>query len=735
MTATPAPLDHSAKSHSSSVVRTPTIIQIEAIECGAAALAIVLAFHGKFVPLEETRIACGISRDGSKAVNIVKAARHYGLTAKGYRRLSSTVLEGPFPSIVLWSNNHFLVVEGRQGSRIRINDPALGRRSVSRDEFDAGYSGIVLTFEKADGFEAGGSPPKLMRRLVGQLAEFRVELAFVLLVGALLAVPTFIAPSLTAVFVNAVLINQLDGWLGPLIGLMAIAAIIQFGLAWAKEITLLRLEIGMALKRSSDFVWRILRLPSAFFSMRYLGDIARQITSVEQVSHLVTSVLGAAAINVLTAAFIYALMMMLDPILASIALLGALVNVLVLRLVHRARLDTSIRLQTDLGKLYGTSVVGLRTIETLKATGGEDDFFSKWAGYHARMLQSEQRLARLEQTSSVVPPFVVLLTTAAILAIGSDRVMEGALSIGALLAFQALLAFVATPVQQLAVAAGRSQEVAANLARINDVQAYPLDWRHGQPEAAATSVDMPAQPERGLELNAVTFGYAALDPPLLEGLTLSVPPGAWMAIVGPSGSGKSTIGKLISGLYQPWHGSVSLDGRSLSTIDRRQLSQLVGLVDQDIALFEGTIRDNISLWDRTVSDEDILDALDDAGMADFFSSLTAGLDTLVDEGGRNFSGGQRQRIEIARALVRAPSLLVLDEATSALDPPTELAIMQALRRRGMTCVVIAHRLSTIRDCDEIVVLDKGKILERGSHRDLMQLGGVYSGLVSESDGT
>lgn len=712
-------------------VRTPTIIQIEAIECGAIALSMVLAHHGKFVPLEETRVTCGVSRDGSKAVNIVKAARHYGLNAKGYRRPSATVLEGPFPSIVLWNRNHFLVVEGWQGNRIRINDPALGRRSVSRAEFDAAYSGIVLTFDQTDAFEPGGTPPKLVRRLVGQVWDFRVALGFVLLVGALLAIPTFTVPSLTAIFVNAVLVDQLEGWLEALIGLMVIAILIQFGLAWVKEATLLKLETSMALRRSADFVWRVLRLPSTFFGMRYLGDIARQITSVEQVAHLVTTVLGAAIVNVFTAALIYLLMMMLDPVLATISLVGAMINVLVLRLVHRARLDTSIRLQTDLGKLFGTSVIGLRTIETLKATGTEDDFFSKWAGYHARMLKSEQSLARLDQTTSVVPPFIVLLTTAAVLAAGSSRVMDGVLTVGALLAFQALLSFVVTPVQQLVIAAGRSQEVAANLARLDDARNYPIDWRHDPPTSAAEET---AQPGLGLELSAVSFGYAPLDPPLLDGLSVSVRAGAWLALVGRSGSGKSTIGKLMSGLYQPWHGDVCLDGRPLGSIDRRRLAKLVAVVDQNVALFEGTIRDNISLWNESIPDKDILIALQDAGLADFLASLPKGLDTAVDESGRNFSGGQRQRLEIARGLVRSPSLLILDEATSALDPPTEFSIMQALRRRGMTCVIVAHRLSTIRDCDEIVVLDHGQAVERGRHDDLMKLGGVYADLIKDGSG-
>ena len=529
-------------------------------------------------------------------------------------------------------------------------------------------------------------------------------------------------------FGNNVLTQGLGGWLEALILLMTGAIAIQFCLGWIKESGLLRLETQMALRRSADFVWTVFRLPASFFAMRYLGDVASRITSVERVANLVTREFGGAAINIFTALVIYLFMSILDPVLAAISFAGAAVNLVMLVVLSRARMDTSIRLQTDMGKLFATSVIGLRSIESLKASGTEDDFFSKWAGYHACMLQSEQRLSRLNQTSAAVPPMIVLVTMALVLAIGTVRVMDGVLTIGTLLAYQILLSFVVTPVHQLVITAERSQEVAADLARLDDVRNYPVDWRH-QPidgitnETASTGV--------GLVLDAVSFGYSAFDPPVIEDLSVTVQPGAWLAIVGASGSGKSTVGRLISGLFTPASGHIRLDGRELTSVDRKRLAMLLTLVDQDIALFAGTLRENISLWDDTISDQEIFEALRDADLAGFVDSLPDGLDTVITEGGRNLSGGQRQRLEIARGLVNSPALVVLDEATSALDPLTEAAIMRALRRRGLTCVVIAHRLSTVRKCDEIIVLDQGKVVERGRHERLVQAGGTYAALLAD----
>ena len=713
--------------HPTRRVHTPTILQMEAVECGAVALAIMLGYHGRFVPLDILRTECGISRDGSKASNIVKVSKRYGLNATGFRRSADQVLAGPFPTIVFWRFNHFLVVEGVRGDRVFLNDPATGPRVVARSSFEEDFSGIVLQFEKTEAFEPGGPRPKLFERLADRAKNYRRPLMFILLLSVLIALPSFIVPGFTAIFVNDVLIDGYMNWLPALVVGVAGAIVILLLLSWLKEMTVLRLQTGMSLDRSAAFVWHVLRLPASFFEQRYLGDIANRVTTVQQVAQLLTTQLGMAAVGGVTALVLLILTALIDPILSIVAVVGILTNGIVIWQLNRVRTDAAIRLRTDQGKLFATSIIGIKTIETLKSMGAENDFFGKWAGHHAKVVNSQQRLARLAQASIVIPPLTAIMTLAVALAVGGLRVIDGALTIGALIAFQSLFMLITAPVQELVETAGQGQEAAADLARLDDVFDTPLDWRHQPVEEPCDAPDETP----GLQLRDITFGYAPLEAPLIDGFAVDLVPGGWLALVGMSGSGKSTVSKLVSGLYKPWRGDVLIDGRPLSTHDRRELAQLLAVVQQDIALFEGTIAENISLWDRTIPLDVIVEAVRDAQLDDVVAAMPGGIDGVIEEGGRNLSGGERQRIEIARALAHAPSMLILDEATSALDPVTEAEIMRAVRRRGMTCLVIAHRLSTIRDCDEIVVLDKGKVVERGRHDDLMAAAGPYARLIAD----
>lgn len=712
-------------------VRTPTVLQMEAVECGAAALAIVLGYHGRFVPLEELREACGISRDGSKAGSIVKVAKQYGLGARGFRYGAEQALSGPFPAIAFWNFNHFLVIEGTAKGKVFLNDPALGPRSVPMDEFVESYSGVLLTFTKEEGFTPGGRPPGILSQLVRLGRPYLSQVGFIAMVGALLALPGFVLPGFNAVFVDQILVGRRTEWLGPLVLFMLGGAVLVAGLTWLKDIHLLRLRMQLSLRRSADFFWHVLRLPAAFFGQRYLGDIANRVGCVESIAVLLARDIGGSFADGFTALLVLVLMSLLSLPLAALALLAALLNVFALRWLERARSDAAARVQCDSSTLFATSVIGLRTIETIKATGSENDYFAKWAGHHARSVTSEQKMARLEQISSIAPVLLSGVTNAVVLGLGGLEVMNGTLSLGALIAFQALFVAIGGPVQSMVAAASQSQEASAYLARLDDIFRYPLDWRHHpatSPLPVAPAVDGASG---GLRLVDVSFGYNPLEPPLIEGFNLDVPPGGWVALVGGSGSGKSTIAKMVSGLYRPRQGEIYLDGRPIASLDRRHLASMVAMVDQEIVLFRSSLRDNICLWDPSIPFEQLVAAARDAQLLDTIEAMPGYFDARIEESGRNLSGGQRQRLEIARALVMQPSLLILDEATSALDPITEQSVMEALRRRGMTCIVVAHRLSTIRDADEIIVLERGRIVERGSHDALLAAGGAYARLISE----
>ena len=707
-------------------VRTPTLLQMEVAECGAAALGIVLSYFGRRVPLEELRIACGISRDGSKAGNILRAARSYGLEAKGFRREVDEALTGPFPVIVFWNFNHFLVVEGVSRNKVYLNDPALGPRSVSRREFGESFTGVVLELRPGEGFSPGGPSSRLLSRLGRRLRGFEPAVAFVAWIGLMLVIPGLIVPGMTRIFVDDILVKQFEGWLGPLLIGLGVTFVLNVLLSSIQQLALLRIELRLALEQSALFVWHVLRLPIEFFGQRFTGDLVNRVEANDRVATLLASDFGNASANCLTAAFLGIVMVFYDVTLASIAFGGAAVSILALRPVNRPLKDVALRLQTEQGKLFSTSVVGLQSIETLKATGTEGDFFSTWAGYHARAINSEQKLTIYQQVINLVPPIVSSLTATAILGVGALFVIDGTLTVGTLVAFQALLVNFSGPVQQMVGVASKVQQASADLARLDDVLHYRRDWRF--PDAMPPPLE--ARAAGHLSMQDISFGYSPLDSPLIENFSLDVAPGRWVALVGDSGSGKSTLGRLITGLYEPRAGQVRIDGHTLAQWGRENLSHLVASVDQDICLFQGTVRDNITMWDTTVPQARLVAAIDDAGLTEIVQSMPRNVDASIEEGGRNLNGGQRQRIEIARALVQEAAVLVLDEATSALDAISESEILQAVRRRGMTCILVAHRLSTIRDCDEIIVLEHGKVVERGTHASLLAAAGAYAKLIS-----
>lgn len=710
-------------------VKTPTVLQMEAVECGAAALAIVLGYYGRIVPLEELRVACGVSRDGSKASNIVKAARGYGMAAKGYKREPEALDSLPLPFIVFWNFDHFLVVEGFGKRGVWVNDPAAGPRVVSYEEFDRSFTGVALTFEPGADFRKGGARPSLLAAMRERLRGSEWALAFIVLASLALVVPGLLVPIFSQIFVDQYLVQRSEGIIGPLLLAMVLAALLRTALTFLQQHYLLRLQNKLAMSMSGTFMWHVLRLPMVFYAQRYAGEVGSRVAINDQIAQLLSGQLATTALNVVTVIFYLALMFYYDVVLTLIAVSFAALNIAALLYFSRKRIDTNQRLLRDRGKLAGVSMGGLQTIETLKATGRESDFFARWAGLQAKLLDAQQGLNSYTQVLSAVPMVLAALNTAAILGIGGLRVMEGDLTLGMLVAFQVLMASFTAPIAQMVALGSTLQEAQGDLARVDDVLRYRTDPRT-EPDAPEPA--QPGTPSRlsgRLELRGVAFGYNPLGPPLIEDFDLTLKPGSRVALVGASGSGKSTVAKLVSGLYSPWEGEIRFDGRQGAEIPRGLMTASLAVVDQDIFLFEGTVRENLTLWDHTVPESSIIQAARDAYIHEDVVARPEGYDSRVDEGGANFSGGQRQRLEIARALVGEPTLLVLDEATSALDPTTERAIDDNLRRRGCTCLIVAHRLSTIRDCDEIIVLDGGKVVQRGTHEQMRNVDGPYSRLI------
>lgn len=709
-------------------VRTPTLIQIEAVECGAVTLGIILRYFGRYVTVEEAREASNVSRSGSSALTILKAARSYGLKADGWKLDLQGLTKLPLPFAVFWNFSHFVVVEGFERRAVHINDPATGPRKVSIEEFDASFTGVAMTFEKGPDFKPGGKRPNILASLLRRLPESgRPAMLFLILAGIGVAFTGLVTPTFQRVFVDKYLTDGMETWVKPMLWIMLATAIAIAMLKWLLSYVLLRFSIQLSVLMEGRFLWHVLRLPLSFFTQRYAGELAQRTTINDSVASLLTGRLARTCVSMLTILPYAFLLFTYEWRLASIGLSIALLNLLAIKVIGRLRTDANIQLLQDQGVLTGTVTAGLQNIDSIKATASEDDLFTRLAGQLAKVMTTSQRLSALSQALSQVPAFLNQLNTIAMLVIGGFAIMNSNMSIGILFAFQSLMAAFVAPFADLAGMGEQLQVADGQLKRLDDVLDTPLDPGVTRvPPADAMDREFAGR----LELRNVTFGYNHNEPPVLSGINLLVEPGQRVAFVGPTGSGKSTLVMLVAGLLQPWSGEILFDGKPRSEWPRKKLGLALAYVSQQIFLFQGTITQNLTLFDPAVPFDDVERAARDACIHDVISARPGGYFADMTEGGYNFSGGQRQRFEIARALAQRPCFLVLDEATSALDPQTELAVDGNIRKRNLTCLISAHRLSTIRDAHEIIVLHRGGIAERGTHEALMEKAGLYSKLVS-----
>jgi len=732
------------------VSRVPMVMQMEALECGAAALAMVMAYYGKWLPLEQVRETCGVSRDGSSAYSLLKAARAYGMEANGYR-VSLDALEGMQPAILHWNFNHFVVFRGFKGSRAYINDPALGPMDLTMDDFSRSFTGVALEMKPTDAFQPEGAPVSILSYVRKYLNGAREAFWLTFVFSLLAAFVAISVPMFTNIFFDEILSGRNRDWGATFVTAMVAVALFAFVLEFLKDKYSLRIAGSLALKGNVGFLQHLLRLPMSFYAMRYVGDLQQRQHLNERITKSLVDVLAPQLINIALLVLYLVLMVSYSFTLSLVGVLAALFNLALIQWFALKRVNLIRTTEQSEGRYFSATVSCIDNMESIKAAGAETGFFAYWSGLWAQKFNRANDADDQEIRMGVVPILVTGLVDTAVLILGAVYILKGELTIGMLMAFQGFMASFITPVSEVVGASQRIIEMRSQMERVDDVMRYGSTpspslggegsvSAHGGNDAAGLSTSLSPRVTGGetpsgklggdVELRHVTFGYTRMQAPLIEDFSLHIEPGRSVAIVGSSGCGKSTLTKLITGLYKPWSGEVLFDGRNIESISSEEFTNSVAAIDQNIVLFDDTVAQNIRMWDHSIEDFTLMMACNDAQIRTDIVSRPEGFATRLVKGGQNFSGGQRQRMEIATALAKEPVVLVMDEATSALDPKTEDEVMQAVRMMGPTLIVVAHRLSTIRDCDEIIVMDQGHIVQRGTHNELMAQPGLYRDLMN-----
>ncbi len=708
-------------------VRTPEVYQIEASECGAACLSIILQYHHCHVMMEKVRYQCGVSRDGCSAADLINAAAAFGLKGVGFSKSLEDMRSFPVPCILHWDFNHFVVLEGIRGNKVYLNDPATGHRKVTMEEMDQSFTGIVLYFEETESFQHLEQPDKLMTLVKERLSGQQATMLYLLFTGLLLVFPGLVLPILTQTYIDSVVMNGKVNWMIPVLAALAGTYLFQILFNWIRASVLSKLKLKLYMITGYQLLYKLFRLPIPFFDQRYTGELSQRIENNSDINDFLAGGLIEAVLNVLEASFFLVLMVIYSPILTTVGVTGILLNVGFSFLMLRPLANLAMKQRQDQNRLTGVLCAGLSVFSTIKANGAENDYAQDILGYYAGTTESEQRMGRTQQILNAVPAAVSNIFNVIILIFGVNLVINGGCTAGILTAFCQLLASLTAPINALIGFSQNIQLMKANMSSVDDIESATSDQRFQKKE----DDKLPEVLSGSVEMKGVTFAYHPGAEPVITKLSLKASPGSRIGITGASGCGKSTLAKLLAGLLYPQTGSILYDGVKVEELSPEILKGCLSVIGQSSFFFSGTIRDNLTFWNKNCPEQEIVSALKDAEAYGLVNSLPEGLEYRLEEGGKNLSGGQRQKLQIARALICDPSILILDEATSAMDPITEKNIMENIRRRNCTCFIIAHRLSTFRDSDLILVMDGGHIVQSGTHDQLMEQEGIYRRLIMD----